>query len=147
MYVFGSGVNPAGSMTIISGSASIGDTAVLGVDNPLGTQAAGSFTFMFVSSVADPNHPAGTLLPGFGMSGAGANGELLIGVTPPDPSVILTGPVWGGSGNPASISVPIPNDPGLIGFEAYGQGLILDPAAASGVKFGLTEGVVFQIGG
>ena len=137
----------AGRLACHSGSASIGDTAVLGIDNPLGTQASGALTFLFVSALPDPGYPAGTLIPGYGMSGAGANGELLISIAPPDPALALTGPVWTGAGNPAPISVNIPNDPGLIGMEAYGQGLILDPSVAFGVKFGLTEGVVFQVGG
>ncbi|MEW6073560.1 MAG: M28 family peptidase [Planctomycetota bacterium] len=145
MFLYGSGVNPAGSMSILGGSASIGDTAIVGVHNPLGTQGAGSLTFLFVSTAPDSAYPAGTLLPGFGMAGAGAQGELLISIAPPDPSLYLTGVPW--TGSPVPIAVAIPPDPIFVGFQAYGQGLLLDPVAAGGVKFGLTEGVVFQIGG
>ena len=145
MFVFGSGVNPAGSMTIVGGTPTIGGTATIGVDNPLGTQGAGSLTFLFVSASPDANYPAGTLVPGFGMASAGAVGELLIHIVAPDPALYVSGALWTGSAVP--IDLAIPNDPALIGVEAYGQGLLLDPVAASGVKFGLTDGVVFQIGG
>jgi Zn-dependent M28 family amino/carboxypeptidase len=144
VFLFGSGVNPTGSMSVVSGIPSIGGTVVMGVDNPLGTQGVGSFPFLFISTAPDLNYPAGTLIPGWGMASAGAAGELLI-----SPSVYLTlaGPPWTGAGIPAPIPVNIPNDPAIIGFEVFGQGAIVDPAVTFGIRVGLTEGFVFQIGG
>ncbi len=145
ILTYGSGVNPEGSMHILAGSSAIGDTLVLGLDNPLGTQGAGTLTFLYLSQAPDPGYPAGTLVDGLGMSGAGAPGELLISIVPPDPTLFLSGPVWTGAGIPAEVPVDIPNDPGLIGATVYGQGLLLDTVAAQGVRYGLTEGVVIQI--
>ncbi|MEW6073559.1 MAG: M20/M25/M40 family metallo-hydrolase [Planctomycetota bacterium] len=145
MFVFGSGINPAGSMILAGGTASIGETAIVAVHNPLGTQGAGTLAYLFVAAAPDPAYPAGTPLPGFGMAGPGADGELLISLAPPDLALVLDGGAW--SGSPVSIEVDFPADPGLVGLQAYGQGLLLDPAAPGGVRFGLTEGVVFQIGG
>ncbi len=144
--VFGCGVNPTGSMTVISGAPRLGQVLTLGVDNPLGTQGAGSLTFLFVSTAADPDYPCGSSIPGFGMNGPGANGELLIGVVPPDPAVSLMGPLWSVPGVPAPIPLAIPSDAALVGLVAFGQGMILDPASTYGVKFGLTEGVEMPIG-
>ena len=146
VLIFGGGVNPAGSMVHVSGTASIGGSVVMGVDNPLGTQATGSPTFLFISLSPDANYPAGTLLPGWGMT-AGGNGEILINALAPDPYLMLAGPSWNGAGQPAPITVGLPDDPTLVGFQVYGQGAIIDPAATFGVKIGVTEGFVFQIGG
>jgi hypothetical protein len=79
------------------------------------------------------------------MTGPGAAGELLISLVPPDPFEVLAGPAWGGPGNPAEISIPIPGDPGLVGTTVYGQGLLVDPAAAGGVRFGLTDAVRIHV--
>jgi hypothetical protein len=79
------------------------------------------------------------------MAGPDADGELLIGIVPPDPSQVITGPPWGGPGTPAEISIPIPNDPALVGTYVYGQGLLLDPGASLGVKFGLTEALLIHV--
>ncbi|MEW6073562.1 MAG: M28 family peptidase [Planctomycetota bacterium] len=145
VFTFGSGVNPPGSMAIVSGTGSLGDTVVVGLDNPLGTQGPGALSFLALSLVPDPAYPAGTLVPGWGMGGPGADGELLIATVPPDPFAVLAGPAWGGPGSPALVSVAIPSDPAFVGQAAYGQGLLLDAAAAGGVRFGLTEGVAIQI--
>lgn len=144
VFIFGSGVNPAGSMSVVSGVPSVGTSVVMGLDNPLGTQGAGSFTLLFISVAADPAYPAGSVIPGWGMGSAGAAGELLIS---PNIYLSLAGAPWTGVGNVVPISVDVPNDPSIIGFEVYGQGAIVDPASTFGVYIGLTEGFVFQIGG
>jgi hypothetical protein len=143
-YLYGSGVNPAGSMSVLSGQPALGTTVQIGVDNPLGTQAVEAASFFFLSAAPDPAIPAGTLVPGFGMSGAGANGELLI-----DPSQLVLavqGSPWGGPGLPSAFDLDVPADSALIGLFAFGQGLLVDPTAAFGVKFGLSEAVQFRVG-
>ncbi|MEW6073561.1 MAG: M20/M25/M40 family metallo-hydrolase [Planctomycetota bacterium] len=142
---YGSGVNPPGSMVILAGTPALGDAFVLGLDNPLGTQSPGAATTLFLSLAPDPAYPAGTLVPGWGMAGPGAEGELLIGVVSPDPVLVLAGPAWTGPGAPATIAVSVPNDPGLAGTYVYGQGLLFDPSAALGVRYGLTEAVLVHI--
>jgi len=78
------------------------------------------------------------------MSGPGGIGEILINILPPDPLLILYGGAW--NGTPTSISVDIPTDPSLAGFAAFGQGAIFDPAITYGVKIGVTDAVLFQLG-
>ncbi len=134
--VYGCGVNPAGSMTVVSGTPTLGQTVTLGLDDPTGTMGTPSSTFVAVSAFADPAFPCGTALPGFGLSAPGAFGELLIG----NPVFVQTGAPFTG----ATVAIPltIPAQPGLVGQTAYGQGLLLDP----GLRFGLTGGVEFLIG-
>jgi hypothetical protein len=143
---YGCGTNPSGSLTIVSGKPAPGCTFVLGLDNPLGTQSAGAQTYLFLAFAADPNYPCGTLLPNFGMSGAGQPGELLINLLPPDPVAYQIGPSWAGPGSPAEFAVLVPNDATLYGTTVFGQGLLLDPTAAFGVKFGLSEGIEIRVG-
>lgn len=139
---FGCGVNPARSLVSIAGAPRLGTTVTLGVDNPLGTQPSGlSMPFLAVSLEPDPAYPCGTLLPHYGMSGPGTAGEALISLVPPNPHLLLAGPVWLGAGNPTPLGVAIPLLPWLIGRRAFAQGLLIDTSGISGVRFGLTEGL------
>ena len=83
--VYGCGTNPALSMTILSGTPQLGATVQLGLDNPLGTQPVGSFPIVVLALAPAPGFPCGLPVPGFGMAGGGASGELLISLTPPSP--------------------------------------------------------------
>lgn len=140
----GCGVNPVDSLTVVSGTADLGQTLTVGVDNPLGTQGAGSIPLVFVAFGADAATPCGTALPGFGMAGAGAAGELLIDFSA-DPLLFLGSP-WVAPGVPSLIELPIPSLPGLVGAQAFVQGAIVDPVAASGVGIGLTDGLALTFG-
>jgi len=140
----GCGVNPAGSLGVLSGAPEIGELLTFGVDNPLGTQGAGSLPVVFVGFAPDPAYPCGTPLPGFGMAGPGAAGELLL--SPFAPNLTLSGAPWAGSGTPAPVALPLPFVPGLVGISVYVQGALLDFVAAQGVPVGLTEGVEVLIG-
>jgi hypothetical protein len=117
--------NPATSLTVAGGSPRIGSVVTLGVDNPLGTQPAGSLPLLLLAFGLDPS-PCGLSIPGLGMAGSGAPGELhlapgrLLGT-------VLLGPAWTGPGNPAPIPVPIPADCSLIGASLYAQGLMANP--------------------
>lgn len=140
---YGSGLNPPNSLLLLSGNGSIGALTVLGVNNPLGTQPPGSFALLAVSVLADPNFPAGTPLPGFGMSAPASFGELLIAL----PQELLLGPsLWAGPSFPSAFPIGIPQNTNLIGAQIHFQGLIVDPAASLGVTFGLTEGLRLTIG-
>ena len=145
---FGSGVNPPTSLSILSGSSSIGDTLVFGVDNPLGTQAPGATAILALSLAPDPHFPGGTLLNGYGMAGPGAPGELLVSLAPSDfLSPLLGGIQWMGTGLPAPIPITVPDDASLVGTSLYAQGLLLDSSAAFGVRFGLTVGLRVTVDG
>jgi hypothetical protein len=142
--VYGCGVNPAGSMTVAGGSPTIGQSVDLGIDNPLGTQAAGSATGLFLGFAPPAGFPCGISIPGFGMGGLGAPGEVLL--NPASPAFFLAGGPWLGAGTPTTISIGLPNSPALVGQKVFAQGLIIDPVAAQGVTVGLTDAAEILIG-
>ncbi|QDU66932.1 hypothetical protein [Engelhardtia mirabilis] len=142
--VFGCGVNPVGSVAVSGGSPSIGETLLIDVDNPLGTQAPGSLAAAFVAFAPSAAYPCGLTVAGFGMGGPGATGEVLVDTA--GPSLFIPGTAWGGAGSPSTVSLAIPDDPVLVGLKAYAQGLIVDPVAAGGVFIGLADAVEITIG-
>jgi acetyl esterase/lipase len=140
---YGCGVNPRGSIRVLDGHPSVGETVRLGLHNPVGTQTTGALPLLFVSTGAAPGFPCGDPLPGFGMSGAG---ELLIDlIAPALLSQVLTGSVWGGSASPAIVPVAFPADAALIGGRIFAQGLLVDPSGL-GVRFAVTDAIEFRIG-
>ena len=69
-------LNPAGSLTTLAGKPAVGDTWRLGVDNPLGTQPAGSLAFVSLASAGrPPAFPAGWLCPASAWRGPGRWGS------------------------------------------------------------------------
>ena len=143
---YGSGVNPADSLTVASGNAVIGTTLQLALDNPLGTQSAGAMGYLYLSKAPAAGYPAGVLLPGFGMQGLGAMGELLLSVAPGELfAQPVIGTPFGGAGNPSLVNLNVPLNPSLAGTTIFAQGVLVDPSA-SGVTIGLTEAVRLDIG-
>jgi len=135
----GCGVNPPGSITVISGAPVTGTTVVFGIDNPLGTQTPGaSVPLLIISTAPWPGFPCGIPLPGFGMNGG--VGELLVKTGAFAIKPFPIGSIWNGPGLPASVSLPLPPDPTLIGLSAFVQGLMIDLAPAATVDFGLSDG-------
>jgi len=143
---YGSDVNPPRSLTLAAGTAAIGRTLTFGLDNPLGTQTSGTRTLLNISTAPEEEFPAGDLLAGWGMAGNGAPGELLIAYSRGNPVVHLVGPEWAGPGTLALIPVAVPADPRLIGLTFYCQGLLVDPSASAGVRFGLTNALRLELG-
>jgi hypothetical protein len=141
---YGCGVNPAGSLVHLAGAPRLGETVVLGVDNPLGTQAPGALPFLALTPFAAPGAPCGLPLAGFGMAGPGAVGELL--VLPSPGLVTLVGPPWAGAGSPAPIAVPMPSSPAFLGVTVYAQGLLFDPVAPFGVDVALAASLELKLG-
>ena len=144
---YGCGVNPAASLVVLAGAPTVGTTLTLGVDNPLGSQGVGSLPFVALSLAPSPGFPCGLVVPGLGMIGPGAAGELLVSITAPDPFLTLAGPPWTGAGSPAPIDLAFPDDGGLVGLSLYTQGLLLDAAPGAAVPVGLTEAAVLDVGG
>ncbi len=140
--IYGCGMNPADSLSVLSGTPRIGQSVVLGVDNPAGTQNAGAIPVIAPASTPAAGYPCGVAKPGWGMSGP--SGELLISLAPPNPLPLLFGAPWAGPGTPAGVSVSIPNTPSLVGSSYYFQGLMFDPTSA--VRFGLTNAIVMTFG-
>ena len=49
-------------------------------------------------------------------------------------------------GTLALIPVAVPADPRLIGLTVYLQGVLVDPSASLGVRFGLTNALRIELG-
>ncbi|MBI1380385.1 MAG: SUMF1/EgtB/PvdO family nonheme iron enzyme [Planctomycetaceae bacterium] len=141
---YGSGVNPPGSLVLTSGIPMVGETFTVGVSNTAVASAPASLAFLSLATAADPAFPAGTVLPGFGLSAPGAQGELLLSLVAPNPLVTL-GPVpWaGGATPPASFGLSVPQVPNLSGLTLYLQGTLVDVAA--GPSLGLTNGLAVTL--
>jgi hypothetical protein len=139
---YGCGFNPAGSLSPLSGPPTLGSSWTLGVDNPLGTQPAGSVAGLMLSLIPAADFPCGPQVPGFGMNAPGAIGELLIDLTVGIPLPFV---VWNGQGNAASFAIAIPVTPALVGLELFAQGFVADLNPAAPLAIGLTEGVAARI--
>jgi hypothetical protein len=137
--IYGSGTgrpNPKGSL-VVTGSPVVDTVVQFGIHNPLSTQSRGTNTWLWFSNKkVDP----GLMVPGFGMQGGGASGELLIGSL----LIGVPGPAWDGS-NPSVISARVPINCNLLGVSAYGQGLMVD-LTSSKTPVGLTEAVELKVG-
>ncbi len=142
---YGCGTNPPGSLTLAGGSPTLGGTVTLAVHNPLGTQAPGSATALALATTPDAAFPCGTLLPGFGMAGLGAPGEVLLSLAPP-PFLVVAGPPWPGA--PTPIALDVPENCSGLGVDVFVQGVIVDPTfgGGSGAGIGLTDAARLTLG-
>jgi PKD repeat protein len=136
---YGCGLNPVGSLTIESGLPQLGTQIVFGLDNPLGTQAPGSVTVLFICNAPEVGYPCGVLVPGKGMDGG--DGERLLDMNAPNPLRRMVGTPWGGPGVPGQVLFTLPPDPMHVGMEVYCQGYIFDLTASQGIRMGLTDGL------
>lgn len=135
--VYGSGINPPGSMTVVSGQPSLGQTLTIGLSDPSGTMALPSSTVLVITDDTSPFFPAGFPLQNLGLSMPGAPGEFLLGGNIVE---AIDGPDWNGS--TASVPVPVPNLAGLIGARFWAQGVIYNGSP----RFGLTDAIELFIG-
>ncbi len=136
--------NPEGSLRFSEGNATIGDTMAFEVDNPVDPSAGPGVALVVLATAPDPNFPNGTPVPGFGMGGPAAVGEFLLSLAPPNPILQLGPAPWAGSGNPATLLLPLPNNPALVGLDLYAQGAVIDPVAVNGI--GVTNGLIITVG-
>ncbi len=142
---YGCGPNPPGSLTLLDGAPAVGSSFELGVDNPLGTQSFPSQGYVALATAPDPSFPCGTPVPGFGMAGPGANGELLLSVAGPNPFTVVTGSFWAFPGSPARVSISVPQDASLAGLPLFAQGVLLSLSPSAAVPLGLTEALALVI--
>ena len=141
---YGSGVNPPGSLVVTSGIPMVGESFTVGVSNTATTSAPAALAFLSLATAPDPAFPAGTLLPGLGLSAPGAAGELLLSFAAPNPLVTLGPKTWlGGVASPASFPLDVPIVPAFAGLTLYLQGTLLDLAA--GPSLGLTNGLTVTL--
>ena len=143
---YGCGVNPRGSLTVLSGAPRVGTSMVFGVDNPLGTQGPNSQAYLWMSLKPDALFPCGTLAPNLGMSAAGAAGEVLVVRTAPSLVKTITGTKWITPGTPAQVTMSIPANLALIGLPYYVQGYLIDSKVTYGVKTAVTDALKLLVG-
>ncbi len=135
---YGSDTNPQNSLVVLGGTPTLGQGITLGVANTALSPAPPAFAFLSIASAPDPAFPGGTLLPGFGLAGSGATGELLLSAVPPNPLLTLGPQLWGGGATPpASFLLNLPLQPSLAGVTLYVQGSLLDTSAVPAL--GLTN--------
>lgn len=132
---FGCASNPAGSLSVLAGKPVIGQAITLGVDNPLGTQAAGAVPVLLYSFSSQAG--CGISLAGFGMAN-GAPGAFYLGLDDLDG---IVGAPWAGSGTPAPIVAPLPSVSALVGLSLYVQGVLV-----GGGGVGLTTPLELYVG-
>ncbi len=142
---YGCGINPTGSMLLLSGTPRMNTTITFGVDNPVGSQSPGAIPLVAVSTSAWPTFPCGVPLPGFGMSAP--TGELLVRTGPfVVKPLLIGGALWAGPGMPAQVDLVIPNVPSLIGYSLYAQGILLDLSPNASPKFGFANAFKLDFG-
>lgn len=135
--VYGSGINPPGSLTVVGGLPTLGQTLTLGLGDPSGTMALPSSTVLVVTDDTSPFFPAGFPVQNVGLSMPGAPGEFLLGGNIVE---TIDGPSWNGS--LVSVPVPVPNLAGLIGARFWAQGVLYNGTP----RFGLTDAIELFIG-
>ena len=138
----GCGNNPPGSL-LLTGRPAIGTTMLWSLTNPLGTQAAGSVGAFFLT-FATPGFPCCVPVPGLGMAGPGAPGDVNIDITIPHLSFVSG--LWNGPGTFVTQSFAMPFDGTLIGLPLWLQGLLVDFSPGAPVPFGLGEGAQLVVG-
>lgn len=138
---FGYVNNPPLSLTAV-GTAATGTTIGFDLRNPDDSTAGPGVGIIFFASAPDANFPAGTTVPGFGMSPS-LLGDIVVSLTPPDPFLVL-GPVAWAEGGTVNASIPLPNDPALVGASAFVQGALIDTTVTNGI--GLSNGLTLTFG-
>lgn len=134
--------NPPSSLLELGGLPAEGSSMFLGVHNPLGTQPAGSTAILLVSFDPAAGFPCGPVIPGWGMAGAGAGGELLVDL---GASFIAGfGPTFWDGVTPAAFLIPVPANQPYGGVTVYFQGVLLTPGGV--VRIGLTNGLEVCLG-
>jgi formylglycine-generating enzyme required for sulfatase activity len=142
---YGSGINPAGSLDLTSGSPQIGASFQLTVRNTAVANPLPGQAFLSLSTQPAPGFPGGLLLPGLGLAFPGATGELLVDVVAPNPFLTLGPETYLGGSSPGAVfNLGVPFKPALIGLDLFAQGLLLTPA--QNFSLGLTNGLEFQLG-
>ena len=140
---YGCGLNPVASL-VSTRSPSLLSTVVFAIDNPHGTQSAFSLPVLVMTTAPLANYPCGAPLPGYGMAGNGAAGELLVDLGTQASSWIL--PPWLGAGQASTLPLTIPYDPAFVGVSLYFQGALIDFAPGAQIPIGLTSAVRWTLG-
>jgi formylglycine-generating enzyme required for sulfatase activity len=142
---YGSGINPAGSLELTSGSPLIGTSFQLSVRNTAASNPSLGFAYLYLASQPAPGFPAGLVLPGLGLGSPGSSGELLLDVLPPNPFLTLGPTLYlGGTSSGANFPLSVPSNPALVGIDVYAQGLLVTDN--QGFLLGLTNALQIPLG-
>jgi hypothetical protein len=140
---YGCGVNPPFSL-VLRNNVAVGTTNNFLLDNLLGTQGQGSLAVVLIGFTPPANYPCGTQVPGWGMAGFGAPGEVLIDTTAG--VATLVGNTWNGPTQFATVPFTLPLALQLQGARFYAQGALLDGNPTSVAPIGLTNALNLVIG-
>jgi hypothetical protein len=140
---YGCGVNPPFSL-VLRNNVAVGTTNNFLLDNLLGTQGQGSLAVVLIGFTPPANYPCGTQVPGWGMAGFGAPGEVLIDTTAG--VATLVGNTWNGPTQFATVPFTLPLALQLQGTRFYAQGALLDGNPTSVAPIGLTNALNLVIG-
>jgi nitrogen fixation protein len=133
--------NPAGSLSVASGSAGLGDTLVLRLVDPTATIGAGAAVVLALGNdVASVQSPCGDVYVGLGLGAALAPGALVVGG---DGLVLLFGDALPAAGAATDFALDVPSDPSFAGVSVVVQGLFVDGAAG---KAGLSSALLVALG-
>ncbi|MBL9075911.1 MAG: hypothetical protein JNL08_00325 [Planctomycetes bacterium] len=134
------GNNPPGSL-VVTGRPAVGTTMFWEMGNPVGTQrfAVGFYFLAFAS----PGFPCGVPIPGFGMNGPGAPGDISVDITLPH--IVIPTTVFGpGLTVPHAFTMPWAGS--LIGLDLWLQGLAVDLNPNPTVPIAVTQAAHFVTG-
>jgi len=132
--VFGTSINFPESERV-SSRPIIGQNFTVEIDDPCnvaGMTPGVAMGFLFGTFFPDPNTPCGTPF--------GQVGEVLIALSPA-PGKSGAPQVWMGPRTPIVTTIPLPNEPLLVGTTVYTQALLFEPG-----RFRLTDGLDLLIG-
>ena len=135
--LYGSGVNPAGSLTRLGGQPTLGGQVTLGITDPSGTMLP-SQVIIGVTDAPAPGFPSGIVFSNIGLGGIGQPGEFLLGGNIVDQ--IDAGTYTSGT---LPVFLPVPNLPGLVDAKFYLQGILFDSVTP---RFGVTDAIELFIG-
>jgi formylglycine-generating enzyme required for sulfatase activity len=137
---YGGAFNPPGSLTVLGGVPQVGASLTVGLSNTATPSAPPSLALLFVSTALAPGYPNAPALPGLGLLGPGAPGELLVSLVPGELLATFGPAAWlGGLSAPASIQLDLPLVPAWIGRTLYLQGALI--TATPLISIGLTNGL------
>lgn len=123
----------------VSGRPAVGTRLTLLASNPLNTQAAGSPSIFLLAALPAPG-ACGVSIPGFGMQGGGAAGELLVDLQ--NAHVPLPGTPL----PDARIDLDLPLDLSLVGARLHAQAVLVDPLPFAIAPIALTRAARLDLG-
>ncbi|MHC4377348.1 MAG: hypothetical protein ACYS26_12170 [Planctomycetota bacterium] len=129
--------NDPGSLIVTGGAPTIGESVKLAVHDPTFSTPPGSVALL-AGSAQFTGYPCGLSVPGWGMVPGQPGYSILLA----DSSYLIYGfTVWNGA--PVEYTLPVPNNPDIVGLYWYFQGAVVD---VPNFDVGLTEGRMAYFG-